>query len=79
MLENLFNARGTYKNEGKVSFIKYGLRELKNEIKQMSENEIKSKRPDPIVNLVEIILDANERQLDRFYTPRSDTSDFGTR
>ena len=44
----------------------------------MSENEI-SKRPDPIVNLVEIILDANERQLDRFYTPRSDTSDFGTR
>ena len=31
-----------------------------------------------IVNLVENILDANERQLDRLYTPRSDTSDFGT-
>ena len=79
MLESLFNTRGTYKNEGKVSLSKYGLRELKNEIKQMSENEIKSKRPDVIVNLVEKILDAYERQLDRFYTPRSDISDFETK
>ena len=45
----------------------------------MSENKIKSKRPDVIANLVEKILDANERQLDRFYPPRSDTSDFGSR
>ena len=43
----------------------------------MSENEIKCKRPDVIVNLVETILDANERQLDRLYTPRSDISDLG--
>ena len=43
----------------------------------MSENEIKCKRPYVIVNLVEKILDVNERQLHRFYTPRSDTFDFG--
>ena len=40
----------------------------------MSNNEIDI---DVIVNLVEKILDANEQQLDRFYTPRSDSSDFG--
>ena len=45
----------------------------------MFKNEINSKRPDVIVDLVEMILDANERELDRFYTPRSDTADFGTR
>ena len=45
----------------------------------MSANKIKSKRPDVIVILVEKILDTNERQLDRFYPPRSDTSDFGIR
>ena len=57
--------------------INYELRDLKNEIQQMSENEIKCKRPDVIVNLVEKIPDVNERQLDRFYTPRGDTSHFG--
>ena len=35
----------------------------------MSENKIKSERPDVIVNLAEMIIDANERQLDRFNTP----------
>ena len=39
MLENLFNARGTYKNGVKVTLITGGLRDLKNESKQMSENE----------------------------------------
>ena len=41
----------------------------------MFKNEINSKRPDVIVYLVEMILDANERELDRFYTPRSDTAE----
>ena len=36
-------------------------------------------RPNVIVNLAGKILDANERQLDRFYTPRSDTSHSGIR
>ena len=45
----------------------------------MSNNAINDKRPDVIVNLVEKILDANEREVGRFYTTRSDTSDFGIR
>ena len=68
MLESLDNTKGTYRNGVKVSLIKIGLRDLKNKIKQMSENEIKSERPDVIVNLVEKILDFNE-QSDTFYTP----------
>ena len=38
-----------------------GLRDLKNEIKQMSENEIENERPDIIVNLVEKILGFNNQ------------------
>ena len=52
----------------------------KNEIKQMSENKIKSERPVVIVNLVEKILDANVGQ-HRFYTPEEsprDMPDLGT-
>ena len=67
MLESLDNTKSTYKNGIKVSLIRSGLRDLKNEIKQMSKNEIKSERPDVIVNLVEKILDFNE-QPDTFYT-----------
>ena len=68
MLEILDNAKGTYKNGVKVNLIKSGLRDLKTEIKHMSENKIKSERPDVVVNLVEKILDFNE-QSDTFYTP----------
>ena len=52
MLESLDNTKGTYKNAVKVSLIKSRLRDLKNEIKQMSENKIKSERPDAVVDLV---------------------------
>ena len=69
MLESLDNTKGTYKNGIKVNLIKSGLRDLKNEIKQMSENKIKIERPDVIVNLVEKILDFNE-QSDTFYIPK---------
>ena len=69
MLESLDNTKGTYKNGVKVNLIKCGLRDLKNEIKHMSKNKIKSERPDVVVNLVEKILDFNE-QSDTFYTPK---------
>ena len=59
MLESLDNTKGTYKNGVKVSLIKSGLRDLKNEIKQMFEYKIKSERPDAIVNLIKKILDFN--------------------
>ena len=61
MLESLDNTKSTYVNGIKVSLIKSALRDLKNEIKQMPKDKIERKRPDVIVNLVEKILDFNER------------------
>ena len=67
MLESLENTRNTYKNGVKVSLVKSGLRDFKNEVKQMSKNKTESERSDAIVNLVEKILDFNESNT--FYTP----------
>ena len=67
MLESLENTRNTYKTAVKVNLIKRGLRDLKNQIKQMSKNKIESGRPDVIVDLFKNILDFNES--DSFYTP----------
>ena len=75
MLRNLFDTIGACKNGAKVSLIKYGLRNLKNEIGQMSDNEINDRRPDVIINLVEKIIDANEQLSNE--TPRNEISDFG--
>ena len=41
--------------------IKSKLRDLKNEVKNMSENEAKNKKIDLLPGLVEIILDTNEQ------------------
>ena len=60
MLEYLFQTKGTYKNETRISLIKSGLRDLENKIKQMPKMEITDKRANLIVNLVEKILDVNE-------------------
>ena len=68
MLGSVDNTKSTYKNGVKVSLIKSGLRDLQVEVKQMSENKVKSERPDVIVNFVEKILDFTE-QSDTFYTP----------
>ena len=67
MLESLDNTKGTYKSGVKVSLIRSGLRDLKNEIEQMSENKIKCERPDVIVDLAENFFDFNESNT--FYTP----------
>ena len=67
MLERLDITKGTNKNVVKVSLIKSRSTDLKNEIKQMSENKIKSERPNVIVNSVEKIFDFKE-QADTFYT-----------
>ena len=56
MLEILDNTKGTYVSLVKVTLIKSGLRDFKNEIRQMSKNEIESERLDAIVNLIEKIL-----------------------
>ena len=46
MLESLNSTKNTDINGVKASLSKSGLGDLKNEIKQISENEIKSERPD---------------------------------
>ena len=61
MLEGLDNAKGTYVNGVRVILIKSGLKDLKNEIRQMSQDVIRGRRPDAIVNLVEKILDLNSQ------------------
>ena len=61
MLEGLDNTKGTYVNGVRVILIKSGLKDLKNEIRQMSEDVIRGRRPDAIVNLVEKILDLNSQ------------------
>ena len=63
MRESLVNTKGAYKNGAKESLIKSGLRYLKNEIKQMSKNEIESERPDATIDLAEKILDFDESNI----------------
>ena len=44
-----------------VNVIKSRLFDLKNEIKKMSEDEIKTEKPDELVDIVEKILDFNNK------------------
>ena len=44
-----------------VNLINSGLKDLKEEIKKMSKEEIKNEKPDKIVNIVEKILKFNEQ------------------
>ena len=50
------------KNKMLVSITKWGLGHLKNEIKKMTEDEIKTEKPNEIVDIVEKILEFNEQQ-----------------
>ena len=61
ILEGLDNTKGIYVNGVRVILIKSGLKDLKNEIRQMSQDVIRGRRPDAIVNLVEKILDLNSQ------------------
>ena len=44
-----------------IDLIGSGLRDLKDEIKRMSENEIEIEKPDIMVNIVEKILELNRQ------------------
>ena len=61
-LKSLFNLNDQVKNNLLVNTIKSGLTDLKNEIKKMSEVEIKNEKPYKIVNIVEKILVMNKSQ-----------------
>ena len=53
MLKHLYELNDRKKNNLLVNTIKSGLSDLKNEIKKMSEDEIKIEKPYKIVNIVE--------------------------
>ena len=53
------------KNKQLVDLIESGLSDLKNEIKKMSDDEIKVENPDKIVDIVEKILGFNQQNQER--------------
>ena len=57
----LYESNDKEKNSKLVSVINSGLKDLKEEIKKMSKEEIENERPDEIVNIVEMILDFNKQ------------------
>ena len=61
MLDDLNKTKNTYNNGVNVSLIRSGLRDLRNEIKQMSKHEKEAENPDEVVNLVEKIVDFNNQ------------------
>ena len=61
MLKSLYKINDRKKNNESVSVINSGLKDLKKEIKEMSEDEIKIKKPDKIVEIVKEILKFNEQ------------------
>ena len=60
MLKSLYKANTSQNNE-LVSLINSGLKDLKEEIKKMSKEEIENEKPDEIVNIVEMILNFNKQ------------------
>ena len=61
MLKYSYNLNDRNKNNELVDIIKSGLSDLENEIKKMSEDEIKNEKPYKIVDIVEKILKFNQR------------------
>ena len=61
MLKTLYNLNDGKKNNRLVNKIKNGLSDLENEIKKMSEDEIKTEKPYEIVDIVEKILESNKQ------------------
>ena len=61
MLMLLNKTNDTEKNNNLVNFINSGLKDLKEEIKKMSEVEIENEDPESIVEIVEKILKFNKK------------------
>ena len=61
MLKAIYNTDSKKKNNDLVNVIKSGLSDLKNEIEEMSENEIEIEQPNKIVDITEKILDFNNQ------------------
>ena len=61
MLENLNKLKNNTEKKIQVSLIRSRLRNLKEEIKEMSEDETENEKPDEIVNLADKILEFNNQ------------------
>ena len=61
LLRELYRNKSKKENKKLVDFIKSGLKDIKDEIKEMSENEIEIERPDKMVDLVQEILEFNRQ------------------
>ena len=73
MQNELFRTKDKRNSEQLVDLIKSGLRDLKDEIEEMSENEVGIEEPDKMVDIVEKILEFNrqkqEEQGSKILTP----------
>ena len=61
MLKAVYDIKNTKKNNELANLIKSELSDLKSEIEEMSENEIKTEQPNGMVNVVEKIVDFNNQ------------------
>ena len=61
MLKNLYKTNDKKKNNELVSVINSGLKDIKEEIKDMSEEERENEKPDKIIKIVEEILRFNKQ------------------
>ena len=61
VIKNLYYLNDKKKNNELVNKIKNGLNDLKNEIKNISEDEIKTEKPYKIVDIAEKILEFNKQ------------------
>ena len=61
MLKDLYRINDKYKNSGIVHLIKSGLSDLKNEIKNISEEEKEIEKPNEITDVVKQILEFNKQ------------------
>ena len=61
MLKAVYNTNSKMKNTDLINVIKSGLSDLKDEIKEMSEDEIKIEKPHKTVDSVENILEFDRR------------------
>ena len=62
LLKDLYKRNGPKKNNGIVNLIRSELKDLQEEIKNMSQGEIKDEKPDEIVEIVEEILKFNKQK-----------------
>ena len=61
LVKKLYETKNKNKKDKLVNIIKNGLSDLKDEIKEMSEDEIKTEKPGKILEIVEEIIEFNEQ------------------